>query len=543
MMNRFSDFFQGISSLLEKVRSGNDPWQFVLSLTILVLGFIVLESLWRHFNKRIQQMLEAKPVKTWLPYLSGFVPSFRLAAAALLLRVTELPLVITRKLLLLLHGLEAFLFAVACILFIFQLVRFLDLLPRRAQVEKTADPFLKRFRGILRIAAIVAAVIVFSYTQQDLFPPWLWKSSWWLYVFLILAYMILYVGGKFLTTFLSNLTVALRDDEEKARLRLILTAALWPIRLLLLAIAIYATQEILKLPASTDRMIEVTTNVVGTLVVVVFLYQILGVIEYELTRFVERDDNEFDMNFVQMVRIVTKVLVILFGSIYLLKAATGKPMTTLLAGLGIGGLAVALAAQDTLKNLFGSFMIMVDKPFRIGDRVVVDSFDGYVEEIGFRSTRLRTFSGHLVSIPNEKMASSNIENIGMRPSVRRHANITITYDTPVEKVERAVSIIKDILKDHEGMHPDYPPQVFFNEFNDASLNIAVWYWFHPPDFWEAIRFNEKVNFRIMRAFEAEGIEFAFPTTTTYLAQDDRRPLNISFSGIDDQKRMPPDDEK
>ncbi len=540
-MDRFNDFFQGIIPLLDKVRSGNAPWQFFISLAILVFGFFLLELLWRHFNRRIQVILEVKRVKAWLPYLSGLVPSFRLAVAALLLRATEIPLVIPPKLLILLHGLEAFLFAIACILFIFQLVRFLDLLPTETQARETAEPFLTRFRGVLRIATIVSVVIVFSYTQRDLFPPWLWRSSWWLYVTLFLVYAILYVGGRFLTTFLSTLTVALRDDEEKIRLHLLLKAALWPIRLLLLAIAIYATQEILKLPASTDRVIEIMTNVVGTLVVVTFFYQILAVIEYELTRFVKRDDNEFDMNFVQMVRIVAKVLVILFGSIYLLKAATGKPMTTLLAGLGIGGLAVALAAQDTLKNLFGSFMIMVDKPFRIGDRVVVDSFDGYVEEIGFRSTRLRTFPGHVVSIPNEKMASSNIENIGMRPSVRRQTNITITYDTPVEKVERAVSIIKDILKDHEGMHPDYPPQVFFNEFNDASLNIAVWYWFHPPDFWEAIRFNEKVNFRIMRAFEAEGIEFAFPTTTTYLAQDDRRPLNITLSGLDDLKRTGQED--
>jgi len=537
-MQGFSDFFQGVGVLLEKLKSGNDPWQFLISLVILIAGFLLLELIWRHFNKRIQEILEAKRVKLWLPYLSGFLPTFRLAVAALLLRATEIPLAIPPKLLVLLHALEAFLFAIACILFIFQLVRFFDLLPRGTQAGELAEPFLKRFRGVLRIAAILTAAIVFAYTQQDLFPSWLWSSSWWLYVFLALVYAILYVGGKFLTTFLGTLTVALRDDEEKVRLRLLLTAALWPIRLLLLAIAIYATQEILKLPSSTDRMIEIMTNVVGTLVVVIFLYRMLDVIEYELTRFVKREDNEFDMNFVQMVRIVAKVLVVLFGSIYLLKAATGKPMTTLLAGLGIGGLAVALAAQDTLKNLFGSFMIMVDKPFKVGDRVVVEGADGFVEEIGFRSTRLRTFPGHLVSIPNEKMASVSLENIGRRPSIRRYSNITITYDTPVEKVERAVSIIKEILKDHEGMDPDYPPQVFFNEFNDTSLNIAMFYWFHPPDYWEATRFAEQVNLRIMRAFEAEGIEFAFPTTTTYLAQDDRRPLNITLS-----KNSSSDDEK
>jgi len=541
-MYSFSDFFHRGITLLENVKSANDAWQFFTSLAILLFGFFFLEFLWRHFNKRIQAILEMRRARTWVPYLAGFLPSLRLAAAALLLRATELPLVIPQKLLVLLHALEAFLLAIACILFVFQLVRLLELLPGSLQ-DETSKPFLKRLRSVLRIATIVAAAILFAYTQGALFPPWLWKSSWLLYILLALVYAILYVGGKFLTSFLGSLTVALRDDEEKARLRLLLKAALWPIRLLLLAIAIYATQEILQLPATSDRAIEIITNIVGTLVIVIFLYQMLDVVEYELTKFVKRKDNEFDMNFVQMVRIVSKVLIVMFGSIYLLKAATGKPMTTLLAGLGIGGLAVALAAQDTLKNLFGSFMIMMDKPFRIGDRVVVEGNDGYVEEIGFRSTRLRTFPGHLVSIPNEKMANATIENIGMRPNVRRQANITITYDTPVEKVERAVAIIKDILKDHEGMHPDYPPQVYFNKFNDTSLNIAVWYWFYPPDFWEAIRFDEKVNFQIMRAFEAEGIEFAFPTTTTYLAQDDRRPLNITLSGIDDSRRTKRNDKE
>ena len=531
-MQGFSEFFHKIVTLLEKVKSGNDVWQFFASLAILIFGFLLLELLWRHFNRRIQAIRERKRVQMWLPYFSGFLPSFRLAVAALLLRVTEIPLVIPPKLLVLLHGLQSFLFAIACILFVFQIVRFLDLflslLPGGLQ-EKISEPLLKKFRGILRITALVITAILFIYSQQHLFPEWIWRSSWWLYMLVALVYTILFVGGNLLTTFLGTLTVALRDDEEKARLRLLLKAAIWPIRLLLLAIAIYATQEILKLPATTDQVIEIVTNIVGTLVVVIFLYQMLNVVEYELTKFVGREDNEFDMNFVQMVRIVSKVLIVLFGSIYLLKAATGKPMTTLLAGLGIGGLAVALAAQDTLKNLFGSFMIMVDKPFKVGERVVAEGFDGYVEEIGFRSTRLRSLRGHLIAIPNEKMASVSIENIGMRPSIRRYTNITITYDTPVEKVELAVSIIKEILKDHEGMHPDYPPQVYFNEFNDVSLNIAVFYWFHPPDYWEAMRFGEQVNLRIMRAFEAEGIEFAFPTTTTYLAQDDRRPLTISLS--------------
>jgi len=226
---------------------------------------------------------------------------------------------------------------------------------------------------------------------------------------------------------------------------------------------------------------------------------------------------------------ISHVLVVVFGCIYILQAITGKPLNALLAGLGIGGLAVALAAQDTLKNFFGSIMIMLDKPFVVGDRVVVEGADGPVEDIGFRCTRIRTLTGHLVAVPNEKMARVNIENIGRRPSIRRLTNITITYDTPPEKVKRALTIIREILDNHEGMDPDFPPRVYFNEFNDASLNILMIYWFFPPNYWDFQAFNERVNLQIMRAFEMEGIEFAFPTTTTYLAQDDRRPLNITIA--------------
>ena len=176
-------------------------------------------------------------------------------------------------------------------------------------------------------------------------------------------------------------------------------------------------------------------------------------------------------------------------------------MSALLAGLGIGGLAVALASQDTLKNFFGSIMIMLDKPFNVGQRVLVAGYDGVVETIGFRSTRVRTLTGHLVTVPNEKMANSSIENVGRRPSIRRRSNITITYDTPPEKVEKAVSIIRGILENHEGMQEDFPPRVFFNEFNDASLNILMMYWYHPPDYWNFVAFSEKVNFQIFQAFD------------------------------------------
>jgi MscS family membrane protein len=208
----------------------------------------------------------------------------------------------------------------------------------------------------------------------------------------------------------------------------------------------------------------------------------------------------------------------------------GLKVSTLLAGLGVGGLAVALAAQDTLKNLLGSIMILLDKPYKVGQRIVVKGHDGIVEEIGLRSTRIRLLTGHQTTIPNEEMAKIDIENIGLRPHIRRLTNIGITYDTPPEKIEKAVAIILKILDNHEGMDPEYPPRAYFNEYNPYSLNILVLYWYHPADYWGYMKFSQGVNLQIAREFQKEGIKFAFPTTTTYLSQDDSQPLYLNLGG-------------
>ncbi|NVM26399.1 MAG: mechanosensitive ion channel [Desulfobacterales bacterium] len=529
-------------TLLEKVSTGNELWQFTVSLVILFAGFLALELLWRYTNRRIETILKERGFHNWVPHLSGFLPSLRLFFAALLLRVAEVPLRLPTQLITILHGLEAFLIALAFISLFFQTVLLLDLLflslPSGVR-NKIPEHTLNNLKSILRIIGIVVVAIVFVYTQKTLFPEWLLKSPWWRYLAVLVVLAIIFIGGKLLISFLATMTVALKETEERARLRLVLQAALWPIRLLLVAIGVYAIKELLLLPATAERIGGTAVDVLGAIVVVLFAYRLLDVLEYELTRFANREDTKLDLNFVKLVRMITHVLVVVFGGIYILQAITGKPLNALLAGLGIGGLAVALAAQDTLKNFFGSIMIMLDKPFVVGNRVVVDGVDGPVEDIGFRCTRIRTLEGHLVAVPNEKMARVNIENIGRRLSIRRLTNITITYDTLPEKVERALTIIREILESHEGMDPEFPPRAYFNEFNDASLNILMIYWFFPPNYWDFLGFSERVNLRIMRAFEAEGIEFAFPTTTTYLAQDDRRPLSITIAS--DPKYPRPDE--
>lgn len=531
-MSTWRIFFDQFGILLQKAWAGNEAWRFVASLVILVIGFSLLEVFWRSANRRIQAALEKKGLSPGALNLSFFLPPLRLGFAALLLRVAEGLVVLPEQLRLLLHGVETLLLALAAILLFFRLVQLLDrlrlALPANVQ-ETISEKTVMKLKGFLRITVLIGVATVVIYTQKAFFPKWLWQYAWWRYLLVLAVVFIVYVGMRLIGRFLSSMEVALRDAEEKVRLRLVLRAALWPIRFLLAAIAVYAAGTILLLPPSADRVAEIMIGTLSTLAVVLFVYRLLDILEYELNKIAQREDTLVDKTFVQMIRMIARIVVLVVGSIYLLRAVSGKPMSSLLAGLGIGGLAIALAAQDTLKNFFGSLMIMLDKPFRIGDRVVAEGYDGVVEEIGFRSTRVRTLTGHLVTVPNEKMASISLENIGRRPSIRRLTNITITYDTPPEKVDRALTIVREVLENHEGMDPEFPPRVYFNEFNDTSLNILMIYWYFPPDYWDFLAFSEQVNLQIMRAFEAEGIEFAFPTTTTYLAQDERRPLHITLA--------------
>lgn len=236
----------------------------------------------------------------------------------------------------------------------------------------------------------------------------------------------------------------------------------------------------------------------------------------------------------QFVNLACRVLSIVAAVVIMLEGGQqiGIPLTTLLAGAGVGGLAFALAAQDMLKNVFGTIMISLDKPYRVGERIVVKGYDGVVESVGLRSTKIRMLTGHLTTIPNEEMARCDIENIGRRPSIRRISDIPVPLDTPPDKIAKAVDIVRKILQQHDGVHEDFPPRVFFNDFNRDSFNIRMMLWFHPANYWDFLAFSQDVNQKIVEQFEAEGIPFALPTNLTYLAQTDDSALRPADSSDD-----------
>lgn len=266
----------------------------------------------------------------------------------------------------------------------------------------------------------------------------------------------------------------------------------------------------------------------GYVAIVWFIYRMVFILETFLMKKAVKTESDLDNTLVPLLGKTIRIFVLVLGAAVIVRSLTGLNLGPLLASLGVGGVAVAFAAKDSIGNFLGSLTIIFDKPFTVGERIVIDSFDGVVEDVGFRSTRIRTLTGHQVSIPNEKVINTIVENIGRRPHIRWNTNITITYDTPPDKVERAVNIIKAALENHEGMNEKYPPRVYFNGFNDWSLNIEVYAWYHPGDYWGYQAWLEKTCLMIMRGFEAEEIEFAFPTSTLYLANDDNRQLKLKM---------------
>lgn len=257
-------------------------------------------------------------------------------------------------------------------------------------------------------------------------------------------------------------------------------------------------------------------NVLFTISITFFIYSLVDVIDCAVKSFTAKTETTMDDMLAPMIRKSLRITIVIIALVQIAQILSNKPITTVLTGLGVGGLALALAAQETIKNFFGSMVICADKPFELGSRVKIGGHDGNIEEVGFRSTRLRTLDGHLITIPNGELANLMIQNIGKRPYIRRLMNVTITYDTQPDKVQEALVILRDILDQHEGMDEKFPPRVFFNEFNDYSLNLLAIYWYHPPEFWKYLAHAEQVNMELLKRYNAAGIEFAFPTQTVYV---------------------------
>ncbi len=244
-----------------------------------------------------------------------------------------------------------------------------------------------------------------------------------------------------------------------------------------------------------------------------FLTRVIDALfEEYLKPMVAGTESDLDDQLLPLARKSIKIAIWAMAGIIAMSNA-GYDVAAIIAGLGLGGLAFALAAQDSVSNLFGGFTILTDAPFKMGDRVKIAGFDGTIQEIGLRSTRLTTLEGRTVTIPNATFTKSPVENVSSEPSRKVVLNLGLTYDMNEAQVQRAMALLKDIAAGHDDLEEKVI--IGFNAFGDFALNVAFTYYIKRGANIGAAQTD--VNLAILERFNAEGLEFAFPTQTIQLS--------------------------
>jgi len=284
-----------------------------------------------------------------------------------------------------------------------------------------------------------------------------------------------------------------------------------PTVFIIIATGIWFGLTLLKLHTTIENAINNSFHIVMS-VLVAWLSVRLFDAAYEafVVPWVKKTDNDLDDQLMPVIRKGIKSVIWVMAIIIGMDNA-GHDVGALLAGLGIGGLALAMAAKDTVSNVFGGFTIFSDQPFRISDRVKVAGYDGKVSEIGIRTTRLITLDGREVSIPNSKFADAPVENVSREPSRKIVVNLGLTYDTPVEKIEAAMTYLREICEAHESTEEKII--ISFNQFGDFALNIMFIYYIKSGE--DIASTQNDINLKILRKFNDNGLEFAFPTQTIH----------------------------
>ncbi len=284
-----------------------------------------------------------------------------------------------------------------------------------------------------------------------------------------------------------------------------------PIVLVISIGGIWYGLDTLELPARATTWLGNALHFVVILTIAWLLSRLLDALYREyLVPMADRTETDLDDQLLPILRKGTQIAVWSVGLIVALNNA-GYDVGALIAGLGIGGLALAMAAKDTVSNIFGGFTIFSDRPFKLNDRVKVAGYDGFIREIGVRSTRLQTLEGRIVTIPNSTFSDSPVENVSLEPTRKVVVNLGLTYDTTPEKMKRAMECLEQIATEEKNV--DDNALVSFTEFGDSAMNILFIYYIEPGA--DILGTKTAINMAILEKFNQESLEFAYPTQTLY----------------------------
>lgn len=287
-----------------------------------------------------------------------------------------------------------------------------------------------------------------------------------------------------------------------------------PISFLVIFPLLILLVPVLQLPIVLNRYVVLLLRAIWPVFAIVFFYRLVDIVSAYMAKLADKTESTLDDQLVPLVRKILKTFVVIVGLIFILDNLEFD-ITGLIAGISIGGLAFALAAQDTIKNFFGSLMIFIDKPFQVGDWITSGDVDGTVEEVGFRSTRIRTFRNSLMYIPNGVITNQTIDNHGLRKYRRFFTHISLTYDTPPYLIQTFVDGLKEIVDKHPKTRKDFY-EIHFNEMASSSLNIMFYIFFDVPTWSEELLGRHQVLLSVVELAEELGVNFAFPTQTLHV---------------------------
>ncbi len=361
------------------------------------------------------------------------------------------------------------------------------------------------------------AALTFGLDKMEFLTPALMGIPLWQYcASLIYIFLAFYISKAIDFAFRSWLKKWAENTETKFD-DLLLELLHGPVKVIAFVIFLFIGLDLYTWPRLLEGILDKGFRlIVAFSITYTALKAVDMMMNYWKDRAAGNEDIALDAHLFPIVSKTLKVFIIIVAVLVTWQNLSDKPITAILASLSIGGLAIGLAAQDTLSNFFGAVVVFVDKPFRVGDRIKLPDVDGTVETIGLRSTRVRNLDGHLITVPNKTMGNATITNITRRPNIKTTMNVGLTYDTSTAKVKRAIEILTEIYKPHPKTQDLI---VSFHQFGDSSLNILVVHWWNGTDQKEYLAGMQEMNLTLKQRFDDEGISFAFPSRTVYVRQD------------------------
>ncbi len=288
-----------------------------------------------------------------------------------------------------------------------------------------------------------------------------------------------------------------------------------PLGILTMTVVWSLLLPLLDLPINVIGVLDPAIQVLMAVAGVWATYRLVDVAAEYFASLTAETESKLDDLLVPLVRRALKIIVVAFGLVFVAQNLD-IPIASLVTGLGLGGLAFALAAKDTVENLFGSVTVLIDRPFQLGDWIVIGDLEGTVVELGLRSTRIRTFYNSVITIPNSKLVSAAVDNLGAREYRRIKTYLSVQYDTPPEKIEAFCEGMRELVRQHPFTRKDYY-NIYLNRFGASGLDILFYVFHKAPDWTTELRERHRLFLDILKLARHLGVEFAFPTQTLHIA--------------------------